>query len=167
MYNLVLWNNFLKKNKKKRHRVIFFFYTIPLRLSSTFYSISKNFPPKTLNVKIFIAFSIADSQVVKSSAVFGSNFGGSPWEEEFHWHSISHSVRSLAALCFLLQAAREAHFLGKKLFLENMVTPKFLIIAILGAVLTMTFQPPTHLNGFKKKLFVLILYSFDFPSIFF
>ena len=86
-------------------------------------------PPLFLKIihSIFLIYfgslSISDSEVVKSSSsVFGSNFGGSPWEEDFHWHSLSHSVRSLAALSFLLQAAREAHFLGKNLFFENMVT---------------------------------------------
>ena len=100
--------------------------------------------------------------MVKSSAVFGSNFGGSPWEEEFHWHSISHSVRSLAALCFLLQAAREAHFLGKKLFLENMVIPKFLILAKLGVILTMTFQPPIQHKRISKKITFCFFLWFGF-----
>ena len=50
--------------------------------------------------------------------------GDDPWDEAApDWqHPATHLARSLAAAGFLIQAAREAKFLGTELFLENMVT---------------------------------------------
>ena len=53
-----------------------------------------------------------------------SESGDDPWDEAApDWqHPATHLARSLAAAGFLIQAAREAKFLGTELFLENMVT---------------------------------------------
>jgi hypothetical protein len=59
--------------------------------------------------------------------VFLAELEDSPWDGgifdlDLDWHSFSHSARSLAASLYLFEAAREAKFLGRRLFLENMVT---------------------------------------------
>jgi hypothetical protein len=41
-----------------------------------------------------------------------------------YWLLMSHAIRSMAAIYFLLEAAREARFIGRKMFIENMVISK-------------------------------------------